>query len=185
MLKGNRVILIPPKREYIERYREWMTDPEITQYLTIFRPITREMEEDWYKALQNRKNDFLFSILRIANDNNNELIGNCEISVDWKNRVGSCGIVIGEKEYHGKGYGAEAMSLLIKYGFLTLNLNRIELEAHSFNIRALKSYEKVGFKNEGRRRHAIYINGEYHDSIIMGILKDEWQQDEGKESLIL
>ncbi|MHA2006837.1 MAG: GNAT family N-acetyltransferase [Promethearchaeota archaeon] len=170
-------MLVPPKKEYIEQYQKWMTDPEITRYLSIFRPITREMEEDWYNQLQKRANDFLFSILRTDNGLNDELIGNCDITVDWKNRVGTCGIVIGEKKYHGKGYGTEAMGLLVKYGFSTLNLNRIELQAHSFNERALKSYEKVGFKKEGTRRDAIYINGEYYDSIMLGILKEEWQKD--------
>ncbi|MHA2257274.1 MAG: GNAT family N-acetyltransferase [Promethearchaeota archaeon] len=170
-------MLVPPKKEYIDQYQKWMTDPEITQYLSIFRPITREMEEDWYNQLQKRANDFLFSILRIDNEFSDELIGNCDINVDWKNRVGSCGIVIGEKIHHGKGYGTEAMRLLVNYGFSTLNLNRIELQAHSFNVRALKSYEKVGFKKEGTRRDAIYINGEYYDSIVLGILKEEWQNN--------
>lgn len=176
MLKGDRVKLVPPRKEYITQYQKWMTDPEITQYLRIFRPITREMEEAWYNAINKRENDFLFSIMIFSDENDDILIGNCDINVDWKNRVGSCGIVIGEKEYHGKGYGTEAMKLLVDYGFNTLNLNRIELEAHSLNFRALKSYEKVGFKKEGTRRYAIYINGEYKDSIIMSIIRDEWQK---------
>ncbi len=174
MLKGDRVTLVPPKKEYIEQFQKWMTDPEITQYLSIFRPITRDMEEDWYNAINKRENDVFFSIIIYGENNEELLIGNCDISVDWKNRVGSCGIVIGEKNYHSKGYGTEAMKLLVNYGFNTLNLNRIELIAHSFNSRALKSYEKVGFRKEGTRRQAVYINGEYHDSIILAILKNEW-----------
>ncbi|MFW9894373.1 MAG: GNAT family N-acetyltransferase [Candidatus Thorarchaeota archaeon] len=174
MLKGEKVRLVPPKREYIEQFQKWMNDPEITQYLTIFRPITREMEEDWYNEMQKNENDILFSIITLEK-NNEILIGNCDISVDWKNRIGKCGIVIGEKEYHGKGYGTEAMNLLVNYGFEKLCLNRIELAVHSFNSRALKSYLKVGFQKEVTQRHAVYINGEYHDSIMLSILRDEWE----------
>jgi RimJ/RimL family protein N-acetyltransferase len=175
MLKGENIILVPPRREFIDIYLKWMTDPEITQYLMIFRPITREIEEEWFNSLKNNPNSFLFSII-FPKENLEILIGNCSIDVDWKNRVGNCGIVIGEKEYQGRGYGTEAMKLLVSYGFNTLNLNRIELETYSFNTRAFKSYLRVGYKEEGRRRQAIYVDGEYYDSIFFGILKEEWKK---------
>ncbi|MFX1572267.1 MAG: GNAT family N-acetyltransferase [Promethearchaeota archaeon] len=176
MLKGNKVTLGPVKREYIDDYLRWMNNPEVTQYLKIYSPLTREMEEDWYNSLKNRDDFFLFAILLANQDEPETLLGNCSIGVDWKNRVGTCGIVIGEKIYQGKGYGTEAMELLVNYGFITLNLNRIQLETFSFNKRALKSYQKVGFKEEGIRQQAIYVNGKYHDAIMMGILKNEWQK---------
>jgi RimJ/RimL family protein N-acetyltransferase len=175
MLKGEHVILRPPKREYIDAFLKWMNDPEITQYLVMVRPLTREMEEEWYDNIKNRDDFFLFSIFVPEENDEDKLIGNCSIGVNWRYKVGKCGIVIGEKEFHGKGYGTEAMKLLIKYGFDTLNLNRIELETHEFNERAYKSYLKVGFKEEGRRRQAHYINGKYHDSSMMGILREEWE----------
>ncbi len=174
MLEGNRVRLTSIKREYIDVFLEWINDPEIAQYLMFYRPITREMEEEWYNSRQKQENSIIFSILVNARTDDEKLIGNCGIELDWKNRVGNCGIVIGEKEYLDKGYGTEAMQLLIEYGFNTLNLNRIELIVYDFNVRAIKSYKKVGFREEGRRRQANYTNGEYHDIIIMGILKDEW-----------
>ncbi len=176
MLKGNKIKLGPVKREYIDYYIKWMNDPELTQYLMMYRPLTREMEEEWFNSLKNRENFFIFAILLFNQDENEKLLGNCSIDVDWKNRIGTCGIVIGEKEYHSKGYGTEAMKLLVDYGFNTLNLNRIQLETFSFNKRALKSYQKVGFKEEGTRRQAIYVNGEYYDAIMLGILKNEWQK---------
>ena len=69
------------------------------------------------------------------------------------------------------------MELLVEYGFNILNLNRIELEVYDFNIQAIKSYKKVGFLEEGQKRQATYINGEYHGVIIMSILKEEWKED--------
>lgn len=124
MSKGNKVKLGPVKREFIDYYLKWMNDPELTQYLMMYRPLTREMEEDWLNSLKNREDLFIFAILLFNQDENEKLLGNCSIDVDWKNRVGTCGIMIGEKMYQGKGYGTEAMKLLVNYGFNTLNLNR-------------------------------------------------------------
>ncbi|MFX1322441.1 MAG: GNAT family N-acetyltransferase [Promethearchaeota archaeon] len=182
MLKGKKVILAPPKREYIDSYLKWINDPEITQYLLIFKPITKEMEEEWFESLKDRENDVLFSILIPLNGGSEKLIGNCGIhKIDWKNRVGECGIMIGDKSEQGKGCGTEAMELLITYGFNTLNLNRLQLSVYDFNIPAIKLYKKLGFIEEGRKRKAYFINGEYHDIIIMGLLNDEWKKNRSKK----
>lgn len=176
MLKGERVKLAPLKREYIEKFLEWLNDPEITQYLDMYRPLTRDMEEEWFDNLKAKEDTIIFSIL-LTEDNGKELlIGNCGIQdINWKNRVGHCGVFIGDKESHGKGYGTEALRLLVGYGFNTLNLNRIELIVYDFNIRAMKSYKKVGFIEEGRKRQATFKNGKYHDVIIMSLLQEEWE----------
>jgi RimJ/RimL family protein N-acetyltransferase len=180
MLKGSYVILKPPERQYIDNFLKWMNDKEITQYLKIFRPLTREMEEEWFESLKKHENFFLFSIFIPTETDKDRIIGNCSIDVDWKNRVGTCGIVIGEKDCLGKGFGTESMKLLIEYGFNTLNLNRIELDTYEFNVRAFKSYKKAGFIEEGRKRKAVYVNGKYHDRIILSILRHEWQEKKEK-----
>jgi RimJ/RimL family protein N-acetyltransferase len=175
MLKGNKVQLEPVKREYIESYLKWLNDPEIIQYLSIFIPLTRMMEEDWIDNLKNRKDTLVFAIITSEENDKKKLIGNCGLhDIDWKNRHCAVGIMIGEKEYHGKGYGTEAMELLIKYGFEEVNLNRIQLHVYDFNIRAIKSYTKIGFVEEGRMRQAMFKKGEYHDMVLMSILHEEW-----------
>ena len=177
MLIGERVKLGPIKREYIESFLKWFNDPEITQYLVAYRPMTRMAEEAWMENLKNRENDIHFSIVIPNEDGTEALIGNCGIhAIDWKNRVGEIGIAIGEKEYQNKGYGTEALELLIDYGFRTVNLNRLELYTYSFNVRALKSYKKLGFIEEGRKRQFIWSNGSYHDAIVMSILAEEWRE---------
>ena len=177
MLIGERIRLVPTKREYIKSYLKWINDPEITQYTIMFRPMTKEMEENWYDNLPKRQNDFLFAIVILKENEEEILIGNCGIhEVNWKDRVGVCGIMIGEKSYWGKGYGTEAMELLLNYGFKVLNLNRIELLVHDFNERAIKCYEKLGFIREGLTRQAVFVNGNYHDTLIMGLLQQEWKE---------
>ena len=177
MLRGKRVTLGPIKREYIESFLKWFNDPEITQNLFVYRPMTRMAEEEWMENLKNPQDTIRFSIVIPNEDGSEKLIGNCGIhNIDRKNRGGEVGIVIGEKEYQNKGYGTEAMELLIEYGFSTVNLNRIELFTYDFNIGALKSYKKVGFVEEGRKRQFIWINGSYHDAIMMSILAEEWKE---------
>ena len=92
------------------------------------------------------------------------------------------GIVIGNKSYWSKGYGTEALRLMLEYGFDQLNLHKIYLWVFCFNTRAIRAYEKVGFKTEGIFREHVYMNGEYCDDHFMGILRSDWQnqqQDKG------
>ena len=178
MLKGERITLGSVKREYIDAYLKWFNDPEIIQYLSMFRPMTRMMEEDWIENLKNRDDTIAFAILITDENVGEKLIGNCGLHrIDWKNRVAEVGITIGEKEYQGKGYGTEAMEVLLEYGFKTVNLNRIQLRVYEFNSRAIKSYNKIGFVEEGRMRQGIFIKGKYHDIIFMSILQEEWLKE--------
>jgi RimJ/RimL family protein N-acetyltransferase len=175
MLIGKKVILVAPKKEYLPKFVKWMNDPEVLQFLTMYRPITVEEEEKWYQSITNNPKEIHFSILgKIGSENDPKLIGNIGITLDNRNRVGSIGIVIGEKPYWGKGYGTEALQILIEYAFQTLNLHRVELMVYSSNPRAIACYNKVGFKKEGVLRKSVFINGEYHDKIWLGLLKEEW-----------
>ncbi len=83
-------------------------------------------------------------------------------------------IVVGDRDYWGKGYGTDAMRSIVQYGFVELNLRRITLGLHSYNPRALKSYEKVGFKMEGKMRGEGLRDGQRYDGFYMGILREEW-----------
>ncbi len=175
MLRGKRIKLGPIKREYIDSFLKWFNDPEITQYLIIYRPMTRMAEEEWMETLKEREDTIHFSIVIPNEDGSEILIGNCGIhKIDWKNRVGELGIVIGEKEYQNEGFGTEAIEILLEYSFNTVNLNRIELLVYDYNVRAMKAYKKVGFIEEGRKRQFMWYKGAYHDAIMMGILAEEW-----------
>ena len=176
MLEGKRIKLAPLERKHIDRFLKWFNDPEITQYLMMYKPLTRDWEEEWFDALKHKEDAVHFSVYVITENKPDTIIGNCAIhDINSKNRACSCGITIGEKDYQNKGYGTETMEMLVEYGFNTLNMNRIELTVYEFNIRAYKSYQKVGFIEEGRKRQARYHNGKYYDEIIMAILREEWE----------
>ncbi|MHA2289133.1 MAG: GNAT family N-acetyltransferase [Promethearchaeota archaeon] len=179
MIKGKRIKFAPLDRKHIDLFLKWFNDPEITQYLLMYKPITRDWEEVWFDALKQKEDMVHFSILLLDQEDPEKIIGNCAIhNIDNKNRSCTCGITIGEKNYQNKGYGTEAMEMLVEYAFNTLNMNRMELSVWEFNTRAFKAYQKVGFVEEGRKRQARYHNGKYYDEIIMAILKDEWEKRE-------
>jgi len=90
-----------------------------------------------------------------------ELIGNIGfVNLDLINKVGELGIFIGNKDYWGKGYGMEAIQLLLDFGFNMLNLHNVYLRVFSFNKPAINCYKKIGFKEVGRIREAKQIAGE-------------------------
>ena len=91
-------------------------------------------------------------------------------------RIATAAIIMGPS-YTSKGFGTDALGVLIRYGFQELALNKIEISAWAFNTRALASYRKLGFKQEGVRRAAAFFAGEFHDDVRMGLLHHEWLEE--------
>lgn len=174
-LVGEHIYLSPVSIEDAEKYTRWLNNFETTDYIgQSTRIYTIEKENKFLENCSEKKNDVTLGIVKL---DNNELIGNCRLKdIDVVNRVATLGIFIGEKEERSKGYGSEAIKLLLDYGFNYLNLHEINLDVYSFNKRAIRCYEKVGFKEYGRRRECIYLNGKYYDTISMDILKSEFKE---------
>ncbi len=122
--------------------------------------------------IYNSPQAFRFWIRTLVED---KLIGNVSLWVNsWTHSEAWVGITIGEREYWSKGYGTDAMRLAVRYGFVEINLRRISLGLNSYNQRALKSYEKAGFKMEGTLRGEGLRDGQRYDGYYMGILREEW-----------
>ena len=102
------------------------------------------------------------------------------MDIDHRNRATEFGIMIGEKSYWNQGYGNEAVRLLLKLGFETMNLNRVFLRVFETNPRAIRAYEKAGFKREGRQRQGEWQNGRYIDVLVMSVLREEWLKADAK-----
>jgi len=173
MLEGRSVRLRAYRKEDVELAWKYINDPEVKSYLVpgIPFPMTLEEEYKWYENLSSSKDTYNFAIERIEDG---QYIGGCGINeVNWKNSYAYVGIFLG-KPYWSKGYGTEAMKLLLRFIFEEMNLNKVLLNVYSFNERALRSYEKCGFVVEGRLREQIFRKGKYYDEIIMGILRREF-----------
>jgi RimJ/RimL family protein N-acetyltransferase len=174
-MTGNKCYLSPLNSRDAGKFTEWLNDLEVTENLTLYSSIINTENEKIF--LETLCKDHNYSI--IDNDTN-ELIGNCGfLDLDHLNQTAEVGIFIGNKNYWNKGYGTEALTLLVDYGFEALNLHNIGLRVYSFNERAIISYEKAGFKKTGKRREALLRKDERHDIIFMDILCNEFYETNG------
>jgi RimJ/RimL family protein N-acetyltransferase len=115
---------------------------------------------------------YLFSIHMLEED---KLIGEAGLDVvDWSGRDAFVALGIGETEYWSKGYGTDVMNILLRFAFTEINLRRVTLTVFEYNPRAIRSYEKVGFRHEGRLRQLLNREGRRWDELYMGILREEW-----------
>jgi RimJ/RimL family protein N-acetyltransferase len=132
---------------------------------------TVQQIREWIE--KNYNDLYAFSIHTLADD---RIIGNVDLNgIQWTAGDAWVGIGIGEPELWGKGYGREAMQLILRFGFEQLNLKRISLTVFEYNQRAYHSYLKLGFREEGRLRQWMQRGGERYDMIYMGILREEWE----------
>jgi RimJ/RimL family protein N-acetyltransferase len=169
----NKCYLSPIDVNDVEKYVEWLNDLEVTINLTFYNRVINMVNEKTF--LENLSKDHHYAIIDKTND---ELIGTCGfVKTDHLNQTAEIGIFIGNKNYWNKGYGNEALILLLDYGFKALNLHSIGLMVYPFNKRAIKSYEKVGFKNMGKRREALKRGKETYDIIYMDILDNEFYEE--------
>jgi RimJ/RimL family protein N-acetyltransferase len=178
MLKGKLVLLRPVQRTDVNYFLKWFNDPEVTQYLGMYLPMTEMAEQKYIEELGTSRaaTDAPFVVEAVDGDKSKP-IGSIGLHrIKPKDHSATLGIAIGDKQYWSKGYGTEAARLIIKYGFEQVNLHRISSSAWSFNERSLRLHLKVGFREEGRRREAVYKNGAYHDEVMFGLLREEWEK---------
>ena len=127
---------------------------------------------EFFDELTKNKDNFGFAIEAAGT-----FIGDIGLyNIDRLGGTAEVGIGIGDRNYWGKGYGREAMSLIVDYGFRLQNLRRIWLEVHATNERAIRSYAAVGFVEEGRQREHAWVGGQFVDIVLMGLLRSEWQR---------
>ena len=154
----------------------WIGDPEVIQYsLSAFQNLKTPAQIDhWFAAtLRDEKSINLGIYLQETK----ELIGYAGLSnLSATNQSGEYFILIGAKDYWGKGVGTAVTKQVLTLGFAAHQLNRIMLTVSESNIGGVKAYTKAGFVVEGRLRAACYRNGLFHDKIVMSVLKAEWQQ---------
>jgi RimJ/RimL family protein N-acetyltransferase len=170
---GDKIYLSPINVDDCEQYTAWLNDIEVVRGIRLYtNMICLEKEKEILAKMCCEVGNFA-----IVEQITDKLIGNCSLmDIDNASKTAELGIFIGDAENRGKGYGTEAVKLLLDYGFNYLNLQNIMLKVLAFNECAIKAYEKAGFKEFGRRTKAYYFNNEYHDQIFMEILKEDFNQ---------
>jgi RimJ/RimL family protein N-acetyltransferase len=163
IIYGKRIRLRAVEREDVQKFHEWINDPEVTHSLAMYLPMSMQDEQNWFDGFSKRDPHEKPLSIEIRKGKAWKLIGNC----------GLFGIELVPRSTE---LGAEVMTLLLRHCFETLNLNRAYLRVYEDNVRAVRSYEKAGFVLEGRQRQAVYKNGKYEDVLFMSVLRSEWDK---------
>jgi len=171
VLEGRLVRLRAVEKGDLPVFVKWINDPEVIEYLQFEPPMSIEDEVTWYHHMISGK-DRAFAIETL----DGRLIGNIGIiGLDWRNRKTDLGIMIGEKDCWSRGFGTDAILLMLRYLFEELGLDRVGLYADVGNHRGIRCYEKCGFVREGVVRHYRFKDGQYIDSVLMSILSSDWR----------
>lgn len=176
-LKGELIYLRPLQRsDLTQEYVSWLNDEEVCEFNShaVF-PYTAEKMEAYYQHVMQTFNTNI--VLAIVDNTTNRHIGNIALQgINWINHNAEYAILLGNKDYWGKGYAAEASIMICKYGFERLNLHRIYCGTSSRNQGMQKLAAKMCMKQEGVRKEAMYKNGEYVDIIEYGVLKKDFKK---------
>ena len=179
LLQGELVRLIAANSETdAELFAKWSRDSEYMRLQSSWptrlwsQKQAKEALRDWME--HERPDEMEFVIRTLAED---RPIGSIGLDgIRWSHGDTFVGIGIGEREYWGKGYGTDAMRIMLRYAFMELNLHRVSPNVYEYNPRAIRSYEKAGFTVEGRQRQALDRDGRRWDIIYMGSLREEWKR---------
>jgi RimJ/RimL family protein N-acetyltransferase len=173
-IRGQRVMLRRPRPDDLPAVIRWYTDPEIaalTRYQT--RPMPAAEVERFFEHRLLSPDALAYSILELPE---RRLIGFTTFSsLDAENGSVLFHITIGERDAWNRGLGTEATRLMLGHAFERLGLHRVGLTVFSFNDRAIRAYEKAGFRSEGRIRESVLRDDRWCDEIQMGILHSEWE----------
>jgi len=175
MLIGKLVRLRRFEKEDLERVLGWINDREVTRFLAARYPFSRAQEEDWIDRVSKQppSEGLVLAIELLADSRHIGSIGLHD--VHWEDCHASLGIMIGEKDCWGQGYGSDAIVTLLRFAFDEMNLHRVTLDVLTDNDRAIASYRKCGFVSEGTLRQAYYQEGRYRDLLTMGVLAGEFR----------
>jgi RimJ/RimL family protein N-acetyltransferase len=178
LFQGELVRLVAPAEEDASVLARWSEDAGYLRALDsdYARPVSAHEFAARLAPEHSDSSKVEFHLRTVEDD---RLIGFVALhSIEWNNGAALLAIGIGESAYRGKGYGSDALRLILRYAFDELNLHRVGLDVISNNARALRTYEGAGFQREGIMRDAVLRDGSRHDRILMGILQHEWQGQE-------
>ncbi|MBC8074805.1 MAG: GNAT family N-acetyltransferase [Chloroflexales bacterium] len=171
-ITGARLILRPIETTDLDAYFALLQDAESLRLTGTLARFSREQIARWIATIAEA--DDRIDLAIVLRDTN-ELIGEIVLN-DFDDTHRCANLRVGLRTaYTDRGYGSEALRLMIAHAFERVELHRLELEVYSFNPRALHVYTKLGFQQEGRRRDALFFEGAYHDSIGMSVLEDEYR----------
>lgn len=181
LLIGENIKLTAIKESDYEVIDDWFNDIGFLRHYDIL-PAIPQTSNTVRKTIEdfiNSNNSCIFAIRLLKTNQILGVIGFLDII--WSSSVATFFIGIGENSYVGRGMGREAIELLLDFGFNELNLHRIQLNVISYNHRAIRAYEKVGFIKEGSYRELVHRDGKRYDLLLYGMLKSEWNDNKNND----
>ena len=173
-ITGERIALGPLRRDHLPSYERWRNDFYIQRNTgDVPRPVTREERVAWYERATTSPDTYKFTIYEIATWRPIGLTNLFDIDLRFRSAV--FGLMIGEADCRGKGYGTETTRLTLDYAFTALGLHNVMLEVSEYNFAGRRAYEKAGFREIGRRREADLLLGRYWDLILMDCISTEFE----------
>lgn len=157
-------------------YLQWLNDEEVCQFNShaVF-PNTQKKMRAYFDSLQNQNTNIVFAIIYSETKKH---IGNVSLQgINWVSRSGEFAILLGAKDYWGKGIASQAMTLVMEYGFKRLNLHRIYCGTLEGNMAMRKLASRLKMREEGIRRDAIFKNGQYHNIYEFGVTYNEFYKE--------
>jgi RimJ/RimL family protein N-acetyltransferase len=174
MLRGELVWLRPSERSDFMADPPPVNDPEIGHMMGLKVPVGIDGAADFAQMVisQHGKTLWSFAICELGSS---DAIGNVSLrNLDAENGSAELSVLMTDHAFIGRGYGTDAVSCIVDFGFGELRLERIYLQVFDYNPRARRSYEKAGFQTDATLRHARFHRGAHHDVDVMSILRDEW-----------
>lgn len=177
MFEGKKIILRSLELNDLDSIMRFWNKIDLRRELGPVVPHSQKEREDWIRATWESRQKGKGYTFAIEDRSTTEFLGHCSLNnVRSINRTATVSIAIYDKNNRGKGYGTDAMRVLLKIGFNFLNLHRIGLNVFDHNKAAIKVYENVGFKKVGELRHTDYVEGKYVNDVCMDILEDEYKE---------
>jgi RimJ/RimL family protein N-acetyltransferase len=178
LLLGELVRLRPLDERDLTHLERWWTDPEwqVLQQAVV-RPRPDGPTQDLFRRWSTNEDGsgVGFSVESLESG---EFIGHVTLwGADPVQRAATLGLIIGPA-FVGRGFGTDTVRVIARYGFLAMHLHRIGLEVFAFNTRGRRAYESAGFQVEGVRRESVFLAGGWADSVLMGLLRQDWEAAE-------
>lgn len=175
-MRGKKVGLAVMEKADLPKFKKWLNDPKLSLFMREFDSmLADENVLEWYEQSIHDEHQIDFSIVDMEDG---ELVGACTlIGIDRRNSTAELRIFIGRQKFWNKGYGSEAMVLLLDYAFNVLNLHSVYLKVNSINKNAIRVYEKLGFSMAGKRRQARAYLRRYYDLYFMDMLATEFDKN--------
>lgn len=174
MHKTKKIYLSPLSLDDSEILFDWINERDLIKFNSNYKPTHKPNHQVWFDSIIKRQDVFIFGIRRVKD---RQLIGSCRLnSINFVYRNAELQIRIAAESERGRGFGSDAVQLLLRFAFDDLNLNKVFLNVFSTNIGAIKVYEKSGFRQEGELEQHVFIDGCYLNVIIMAILRKEYEK---------